>query len=339
MPVVKANAYGHGLERIAQEAEKAGADWLGCVCLAELERIRLAKVKLPVLILNYLDPGGITEALELKATINVMDEDVLQAVDRLSKKSGIVTPVHVKFDTGMHRAGCLPESGIKLIKKIEKYRNVKLEGIFTHLATSDEKDLKYTLDQLALFERIIKKLSEYGIKPPLIHTANSAASLRLPQSHYSIVRPGIITYGLPPSHDFQLPFTPKAVLSLKTIVVQIREVCKGEAVGYGRQFVASKKTRIGLLPVGYGDGFRRGPKNPGFVLVNGKKVPILGRVSMDQISIDLTYVRARLGDEAVLIGEQESQSITVDDVARNIKTINYEVVTGIMDRVYRRYFN
>lgn len=340
MAVVKANAYGHGIERIAQAAEKFGADWLGCVCLAEVEKIRQAKVRLPILILNYLNPGSISAALKLKATINVMDKDVLQEVDRKARKLGIVAFIHVKFDTGMHRAGCLPEEGIDLIRKIENFRNVRLRGVFTHLATADEKDLSHTNNQLAIFERIIKSLLQLKIHPPLIHAANSAVTLRLPHAYYSMVRPGIITYGLAPSADFTLPFKPKTVLSLKTVIVQIREIDKGEAVGYGRQFIASKKTRVGLLPVGYGDGFRRGPCNFGFVLVNGQKSTILGRVSMDQTSIDLSRIpKAQIGDEVVLIGKQGTESVSVDDVAKTIGTINYEVVTALLERVYRRYLD
>ena len=313
---------------------------MGWVCLGEAEKIRQAKVKLPILILNYLDQGSIFDALRLKATINAMDEKVLREVDKQAIKMGIVASVQVKFDTGMHRAGCLPEEGIKLIRQIEKYKNIRLQGIFTHLATADEKDLSYTNNQLAIFETIIKALKQLKIFPPLIHAANSAAILRLPHAYYSLVRPGIMTYGLSPSADFSLSFKLKPVLSLKTVIVQIREINKGEAVGYGRQFIAKTKTKIGLLPVGYGDGLRRGPLNFGFVLIQGRKAAILGRVSMDQTSIDLTYIpKAQIGDEVVLIGKQSGESVSADNVAKTIGTINYEVVTALLDRIYRRYLD
>jgi len=149
-----------------------------------------------------------------------------------------------------------------------------------------------------------------------------------------------MTYGLSPSADFSLSFKLKPVLSLKTVIVQIREINKGEAVGYGRQFIAKTKTKIGLLPVGYGDGFRRGPRNFGFVLIQGRKAAILGRVSMDQTSIDLTYIpKAQIGDEVVLIGKQSGESVSADNVAKTIGTINYEVVTALLDRIYRRYLD
>lgn len=338
MAVVKANAYGHGIVQISKWAEGLGASYLGVVCLGEAEKIRLAGIKLPVLILNYLDPDGLKTALELNLTINVMDKAVLQKLDVLARKMGKKAAIHVKIDSGMHRAGITPDKTIPFISQVENYKNIYLEGIFTHLATADEKNLEYTYQQLSVFENIIKKLQDKNINPPLIHAANSAATLRLKNAHYKMVRPGIILYGLPPSEEFRLPFNPDPVLTLKTIIIQIREIQKGEAVGYGRKFIAGKTTRVGLLPVGYADGFRRAPQNWQYVLVHGKKAPLLGRVSMDQSSIDVTNIPdVKVGDEVVLIGKQGNINLTSQIVGSNIGTINYEVITSISERVERIY--
>lgn len=338
MAILKANAYGHGAVELACQAEKWGASYIGIVCLYEAEELREAGIKLPILILNYIDPKQAEKAIDLGCTLNIMDEEVLKAVDKYARKKGKRVKIHVKIDSGMHRAGMVPEDALKFIPKIENYKNIVLEGIFTHLATSDEKDLNLTRKQLSIFRKLLKSLKVKGIRPPLIHAANSGATLRLPKSYFDMVRPGIISYGLVPSCDFTLPFKPKPILSWKTIIAQIRDIGKGETVGYGRTFKASKKTLVGLIPVGYGDGLRRALSNRWHVLVKGQKAPILGRISMDQTSIDVTQIpRIKVGDEVVIIGKQGKEKITADKMAAKQGTINYEVVTSLAARVSRIY--
>lgn len=336
MTVLKANAYGHGAIELAKHAEKLKADCIGVVCLYEAKQLRENGIKLPILILNYTDPESSDEALDNDITLNVMDKAVLDKVEKYGRKYNKKIPIHVKIDSGMHRAGLTPDDALKFIPTIEKYHNVCLKGIFTHFATSDEKDLSFTRDQLAVFNQVIGQLKEKGIDPPLIHSANSAATLRLKEAHFDMVRPGLILYGLVPSDDFKMPFIPRPVMTLKSMIVQIRRINKGETVGYGRTFKATKETLVAVIPGGYADGIRRGPVNWGEILVHGRKVPILGRISMDQTSIDVTNIpNIKVADEVVLIGEQGKEEITAESIARRIGTINYEVTSAIASRVSR----
>ncbi|MEK7565700.1 MAG: alanine racemase, partial [Patescibacteria group bacterium] len=229
---------------------------------------------------------------------------------------GKTATVHIKIDTGMHRLGAAPESAIKLIKNIYKYKNIYLEGIFSHFADADGKDLGFAREQLEEFIRIMGKIGK--IRGLLKHVANSDAVFRLPESHLDMVRPGKALY--------------KNVLSLKTQIVGIRRLKKGESVGYGREFIAKKNILAAAIPVGYADGFRRSPKNWGEVVVNGRRAPVLGRVSMDQASI-MVSKREKVGDEVILIGE----GIPAEKVAKTLGTIPLEVLTGISGRVERIY--
>lgn len=335
MGVVKANAYGHGSIPIAKHLEKLGANFLGVACMYEAQELRQAGVKLPILILGYTDPKSVKEAFGLNITLNVMDELVLKELDKQARKKAVKAKIHLKIDTGMHRLGLLPEEALKFISVLESYQNIELEGIFTHFASADEKDLSFTKEQLKTFQNFINKLPS---RPSLIHAANSAATLRFPSSYFSMVRTGKILYGPLPAGSFEIPFISKPILSLKTQVVQIRFISKGETVGYGRTFKAKKDTLVAAIPVGYADGFRRAPKNFGYVLIGGQKAPLLGRVSMDQSSINITNIpEVKVGDEVVIIGKQGKEEITVEEVAKRLGTINYEVVTALSNRVTRIY--
>jgi len=340
MAVVKANAYGHGIVEIAKHAERLKADYLGVVCIYEALQLREAGNRLPILVLNYTDSRSLSKAVDLNLTLNIMEEKVLKELDRYARKKAKMAKIHVKIDSGMHRLGLLPEQAQKFIPNIQNFKNIVFEGIFTHFATSDEKDLTFAYDQLAVFKSVLANLKAKKIIPSIIHTANSAAILRISDSHYSLVRPGIILYGLPPSNEFRLPFIPKPVLALKTTIVQLRRIKKGETVGYGRTFKADKSTLVASLPVGYADGFRRSPLNWGYVLVKGKKARLLGRVSMDQTSVDVTNIsNIRIGDEVVLIGNQDKENISAQTVARQLGTINYEVVSSLASRISRIYLD
>lgn len=333
--VCKANAYGHGIIPIAKQAEKLGASHIGVVCLYEGKILREAGIKIPILVMNYTDAESVEKAVDLDLTLNVMDESVLKRLDTYARKKNKQAVIHIKIDTGMHRLGLSPEKALQFIYRIEQYKNIQWEGVFTHFATADEKDLSFAKQQLHVFHTFLDSLST---EPPIIHAANSAAALRMPQAHFTHVRPGIILYGLAPASDFSLPFTPKPVMSLKTKIVQIKEIGEGESVGYGRAFIAKKRTVVAILPGGYGDGLRRATTNFGEILVKGKRAPIIGRVSMDQTTIDVSEIsNIAVGDEVVLIGSQGSQTITAEDIAKRLGTINYEVVSAITERVSRVY--
>lgn len=338
MAVVKGNAYGHGIVQIAKTAEKLGVEYLGVVCLFEARQIRDAGVKTPVLLLNYTDQESLEEAVDLGLAVNVIDRDVLTKLSSIAKKKGRSVSVHVKIDTGMHRLGVMPSEAVSFIKKVVSKENIYLEGIFTHFADADGEDLSFTYEQLQVFKKVIDELADKGIKPPLIHAANSAATLRVPESHFTMVRPGKILYGPLPKANYSLPILSEQILTLKTKIVQIRKIKKGESVGYGRTFVAKREMYIAALPVGYADGFRRAPKNFGEVLVRGRRAQLVGRVSMDQSSIDVTGIEGvSVGDEVIIIGKQGNEEISAQQVADQIGTINYEVTTSLAERITRVY--
>lgn len=335
MAVVKANAYGHGAEIISKICESQ-VDYFGVVCLYEARELREAGIKKPILILNYIDGESLDKCVELDLSLNIMDENLLSDLDKIARRKNKRVAIHVKVDSGMHRLGLLTEDAIKFIIKTENYKNIILEGLFTHFATADEKSLAFTYQQLMEFNKVIVKLKEKKIKIPIIHAANSAATLRLKQAHFDMVRPGIILYGLGLSAEFELPFKPAPVMALKTKIVQIRRINKRETVGYGRTFRAEKETIVASIPVGYADGFTRAPKNWGKVLVRGQFANVVGRVSMDQSSIDITEIEnAAVGDEVVLIGSQGKKQIKAEDAAKQTGTINYEIVARLANRVSR----
>ncbi len=337
--VVKGNAYGHGIQRVGKVLEKEGINYLGVSCIYEARLLRNAQIQTPILLLGYTDPASVGEAIRLGCTITVIDKEVLKCVEVESKKRNKITSIHVKIDTGMHRLGISPKEVLSFISGISAYPHVFLEGVFTHFATADEKDLGFANEQLLKFREVITTLEQRGIHPPLIHAANSAAILRMKESHFSMVRAGKVLYGplsLPNSLDTSKGS--ESILSLKTQIIQVRVIEKGESVGYGRAFVARKKMRIATLPIGYADGFRRSPTNFGHVIIEGKKASLIGRVSMDQSSIDVTkYTRVKVGDQVVVIGEQKGKKVTTQDVADQVGTISYEVLTALSERIERVY--
>lgn len=341
MSVIKANAYGHGAVGIAKHTQQLGVDYLGVVCLYEAKELRNAGITMPILILNYIDPEAAFEAVNLDVSVTVIDADVVEALSKFSQKTGKKPKIHVKVDTGMHRSGVVMEQAVELIEKVAHDEHLKFEGIFTHFANADDTDLSFARQQLQSFTSLIESLKEKGINPPLIHAANSAATIQLPESHFTMVRPGILTYGLHPyglndPAAFPIPFELKSVMQLTTQVVSVRTIQAGESVGYGRAFIAERETKVALIPIGYADGFRRGPQNFSEVLVKGQRAPLLGRVSMDQSSIDITNISdVQVGDEVVVIGTQGAELISAEDIAAKIGSINYEVMTSLAARVSR----
>lgn len=343
MAVVKANAYGHGAVALAQAAAASGCEYLGVVCLAEAKELRAAGITTPILLLNYLDSDSLAEALTLDLTLTVMDQMVIEHVAQLAQEQRQLVKLHLKVDTGMHRAGCQPGQVVPLARAVEQAEYLELEGVFTHFAAADDSDLSFTQLQLDHFQHALAELEQANIRPRLKHAANSAATLALPSSHFDMVRPGIASFGLSPFapdhpayETFYQTFQP--ILQLKTSVVAVRELEPGETVGYGCTFTAEKKMQVALLPVGYGDGFRRAPHPTKQVLLHGQPASIIGRVSMDQTTIDVTDIPdVQVGDEVVLIGHQHQANQSADEIAQNWGTINYEVITSLASRVTRQY--
>ncbi len=334
--VLKANGYGHGAVRVAQTALNNGGTWLGVACVGEAITLRQAGITAPILVLGYIPAWQARQAVLYDATAAIYSDSVAEAMSHAARDLGRTAKVHIKVDTGMGRLGLLPEDVLAFVERISSLPALQIEGIFSHFANADADDLSFTYEQLAQFHDVIKALEQHGLRPPLVHIANSAAILRVPESIYDMVRLGIAMYGLPPSNEVTLPAGVRPALSFKCQVAQVKPLAKGRPVGYGCTWMAQRPSRIAVIPVGYADGFRRGPHNWGEVLIRGQRAPIIGRVCMDQSMVDVTDIPGVTeGDQVVLIGRQGSDEITAQEVADKLGTIHYEVVSEILSRVPR----
>jgi alanine racemase len=336
---LKADAYGHGALRVARTTLLNGASWLGVATLSEAAPLRGAGVAAPILVFGYIPPWQAREAARLDVRATVYSADVAAELAQAARDLERTIRVHVKIDTGMARLGLRAEDVegvVRFVEDLHAMRGVEVEGLFTHLATADSADQSYTLRQLARFDAIIAALEARGLRPPLIHAANSAATLTLPQARYSLARPGIAIYGLEPSAAVHLPSGFRPALAFKTQVAQVKDIPPGEGVGYGATYVTERETRIAVLPVGYADGFRRAPTTWGGVLIQGQEAPLVGRVCMDQCMVDVSHLPdVRRGDEVVLIGRQGAATLSAEEIARRLGTISYEVVSALLARVPR----
>jgi Alr-MurF fusion protein len=338
MAVVKANAYGHGAEPVARAAAETGTRWYGVAFVGEGVELRKAGLQGDILVLGYTPPELAGEAIANELSITVFDLELAEAYARTGTQMRSKARLHVKVETGMGRLGLLPDRAVDLVRRISRMKGVDVEGMFTHFANADEADLSFTYEQLNLFRSLVETLESEGLRPPLVHAANSAAGLRIPEARLDLVRMGIAMYGLHPSQDAPLPFGFRPALAWKTTVSQVRWVQPEVSISYGRTYFTKRQEQIAVLPVGYADGFRRSPPVASQVLLHGQRVPVVGRVCMDQAMINATQLEnVRVGDEVVLIGGQGEASINAEEVAGWWATINYEVTSGIMARVPRIY--
>ena len=349
MAVVKADGYGHGAEAVARTALANGADMLAVARVDEGVRLRQAGFDSPILVMGPTFP---------EFADDIIDNDLIQGVTSLEATCGLaaravarqtVIPIHLKVDSGMGRLGLLPDCGdpgrdrglppVAEVRALAALTGLRLEGIFTHFAAADESDKSFAALQLDIFTHFLDQLSRAGVDSGMRHAANSAGVIDLPPSHLDAVRPGIALYGLYPSravdcHKVDL----RPALTLKTRILQVKEVPAGFPVSYGMTWKAPRATRIATVAAGYADGIQRQLSNRGQMLVRGVKVPIAGRVCMDLIMLDVGAVEGvTAGDEAVIIGRQGDAEISADDVADLLGTINYEVVFTNLTRVPRRY--
>ena len=336
---LKADAYGHGALRVARTVLRNGASWLGVATVSEAEPLRAAGVTAPILVFGYTAPWQAREAVRLNLCVAMYSLDVARALSQAATDLGREVRVHIKVDSGMARLGLRAEDVPAIVAFCEALRELpglSVEGIFTHFATADSADQRYARRQLDRFNSVLAALDARGLRPPLVHAANSAALLTLPAAHFDMVRPGVAIYGLPPSDEVRLPEGFRPALAFKSQVAQVKWIPPGEGVSYGATYVTSAPTRIAVLPVGYADGFRRAPANWGEVLVRGQRAPLVGRVCMDQCMIDVTHIPdVRQGDEVVLIGRQGEDELTTEEVARRLGTIAYEVVAALLARIPR----
>ena len=336
MVVIKADAYGHGLIPIAKKLVSCGVDFFGVASIDEGIKLRKAGVRLPILILGLMLKQDIAPIFRYRLTAAVCEEELTIALNNKARMFGKPMNVHIKVDTGMGRLGVLYRDAEQFIKKAHKLKFINIEGIFTHFALADT-NKEFTLQQINLFERLIQRLNRDGINIPLMHAANSAAVFTHKLSHFNMVRPGLVIYGLYPKEDLKINLKP--VLSLKTKVIFVKRVPSGFGISYGHDYITKKETSIITLPVGYGDGYPRNLSNKAPVLIRGRRFKICGRICMDQIMVDVGDYPVKIGDEAVLIGSQGKNKISAEELARISGTIPYEIVCGMGSRVPRIYIN
>ncbi len=335
MPTVKANAYGHGLVQIAKELDKLNIDFLGVSSLEEAIALRSSSIKRPILVLGEVFKKDVGVVLKYKLDQTVFSYSLAKALNNQAKKIGIITKIHIKVDTGMGRLGVMHKEAFELVKKIASLKNIKIEGIFTHFPKA-ETDKAFTNKQIKAFKGLIKKLSENGIYIPIIHSANSMGIIDYKNSHFNLVRPGLMLYGIYPKRGLRPVLKP--VMSLVTKIIFIKNLPSGHGVSYGHSFIASKNTKTAILPIGYGDGYFRGFSDKAQVLIRGKRCKIIGKICMDYTMVDVSSLKkVSCGDEAVLIGTQGREKILASDLAKLVGTIAYEVTCSVGARI-PRYF-
>lgn len=338
--VIKADGYGHGAKKIAQTLLDNGADRFAVAVLDEGIELRQAGFEVPVLILGFTDPERAEEVVKYNLDQTVYSWELAEALSKEAARQNKKAKIHIKVDTGMGRIGLQPNNeSVNLIKKISELPNVILEGIFTHFAVADTADKRYTEEQYEKFNWIISELQKQNVEFNVRHCGNSATIIDLPDMHMDMVRAGIILYGLAPSNEVLLKkIDLRQVMSLKVRITHVKEIEAGQSVSYGRKFIASKKSKIASLPIGYADGYTRMLSGKAEALVKGKRVPVVGRICMDQCMIDITGIEdVKVGDEVVLFGRQGKDMIHIDELAEKLGTINYEIVCMISKRVPRVY--
>jgi alanine racemase len=338
--VVKADGYGHGDVAVA----KAVYDKVRMYAVATLDEavnLRENGIDKPILILGFVNVDEYETLVKNQVTATVFDYETAKQLSETAQKLKMNALCHIKIDTGMRRIGLEPdESGIEVVKRISRLSNLDMQGIFTHFATSDEADKTKAERQLDRFEKFVGKLSEEGITFKYVHCANSAAVIDMPQTYKDMVRLGIAMYGMYPSNDVDKSRVAlKPALKLMSHVTYVKEVPAGQEVSYGGTFVTARTTTIATVSVGYGDGYPRSLSSKGYVLINGKKAPIIGRVCMDQMMVDVTDIEGVGRDSLVtLIGRDGDEEITVEEIAALANTFNYEFVCNLNKRIPRNYY-
>ncbi|HWP57310.1 MAG TPA: alanine racemase [Candidatus Acidoferrales bacterium] len=338
--VVKANAYGHGATAVARILEKEGSDAFGVATVEEGVELRRAGIGAPIVVLAGTYPGQLDEVVANRLTPVISSLEMLRAVEGAARARALALNFHLKVDTGMHRIGLLAAAVESWLAALGELRALKLEGVLSHFAQAESVHGEYTQNQLRLFRRLLARLAEAGYRPPVVHLANSAAVITLPEAYFSMVRPGIMLYGVYPSAHMAAEIALKPALSWKTEVLQVKKLPPGSRISYGGTFVTQRESVIATLPVGYADGYRRLLSNRARVLVHGRRAPVVGAVCMDLTMVDVTDIRdVKQGDEVVLVGEQGGEAISVDEMASWANTIPYEILTSIGARVPRYYEN
>lgn len=339
MAVVKANAYGHGMLEVSKVCIEAGASYLAVANPQEALTLRGNGIDVPVLVLGWMPPEDAAAMVEHQVDITVFEPETAVVLSRAAVAAGQTARIHLKIDTGMGRLGFDPSPrSLQTIQTIAGLPGIFIQGIFSHLATSDEKDKTFAYEQLEVFKQFIAELHKLGIEIPIRHLANSGAIMEMPETHLDMVRAGIILYGLYPSDEVdhsKIKLIP--AMSLKSKVSFVKTMTAGQGVSYGRTYVSQDEIKVATVPIGYADGYNRLFSNCGWAMIGGHKVPLIGRVCMDQVMFDVTGLdQVQPGDEVILFGKPED-GVTADDLAALIGTINYEIVCSPHSRVVRTF--
>ena len=335
--VAKADAYGHGAREMAAEAEAEGVSYLGVATLHEGLQLRMAGCHLPLVCLSPLLAAEIDTAVEYAIEPTVADVAFARALSESAQRQRRPLRFHVEIDTGMGRIGVREDGAEAFVAEVAGLPGLRLASLYTHFPDADATDLSFSLGQVARFEALLAKLAQRGLRPPRVHASNSAGTVNLPEARLDLVRLGLIAYGVHPPRDAaHLALAP--VMSLRSRLVQVRDLPAGVPISYGRTFVTPRPSRIGVVPIGYGHGYSWLLSNRGQMLVRGRRAPIVGRVTMDLTMIDLTDVPGvEAGDEVVLFGEQDGAALRVEEVAAWSETLAYEIMCTIGKRVARLY--
>ncbi len=334
---VKADAYGHGAVALAQAAERGGVDFLGIACPEEGAELRNAGIQLPLLMYGLCLPEDIPKVVDLEISSIVADAEGIEGFARAASRLKKVARLHLKIDTGMGRIGCKPEEALPLAKQIVSSPYLILEGLATHFPVSDETDRSFTRNQIQRFLNAVRQLEKEGIRAELLHASNSGGILQYPEANFSMVRPGILLYGYFPSKEVprQLPIKP--VMELKASVLFLKKVPPGTPISYGCTYRTPETTTIATIGAGYADGYPRSLSNKGRVLIRNKCYPIVGRVTMDQIMVDVGKdPEVERYDEAILFGPNPIGP-SAEEIADLAGTITYEITCGINRRIPRHY--
>jgi alanine racemase len=334
MAVVKANAYGHGDVEVARAALEAGATWIGVALVEEGLRLREARIDAPILVLSEFPAGSERSALAVGLTPTLCSDE---ALDRLvDATGGNDLGVHVKIDTGMHRAGVYPpDATVAYVERVAA-AGLRLDALWTHFASSAE-DEKTTLAQLETFLAVVEDVRTGGHRPALLHAANSGATILYPETHLDIVRPGIAIYGLEPAAGVGGDLGLRPALTWRSSVAATRRLPAGEPVSYGHRYRLDGDANVATVPVGYADGYPRLLSSRADVLIRGRRCRVAGSVTMDQLIVDCGDLPVEPGDPVVLLGHQEDAFVPAEELARHAETISYEIVAGIGERVPREY--
>ncbi len=336
--VVKADGYGHGAVPVARAARRAGAAWLAVALVDEALELRAAGIDAPVLVLSEPRPEEMAAAVAHDVQVTLYSAVGVDAAAAAAKAHGVVAPVHLKVDTGMHRVGAAPAALAAIADRIVASGSLTLASLWTHCAVADEPHDPFTATQVERLAAARAALEARGHTVALTHAANSAAAIAHPVARLDLVRCGITVYGIGPSSTLPVNVALRPVLSLRSEVVHVQQLAAGESVSYGRRWRAPGPSKLGVVPIGYADGVRRSfGLDGGEVLVRGRRCRVRGVVTMDQLLVDLTGTDAEVGDEVVLIGTQGDETITVNEIGDLLGTIGYEVTCALSPRVPRRY--